>query len=147
LRIGHIHLRVGDVASAEAFYCGVLDLDVTRRRTGATFLSSGGYHHHLAVNVWRSNGAGIRNGKRAGLDWFAMEINDQPTIRRREKLSRRGRHNNRLNSRRLFRDGPLGHLYPFHHRALNAARRSPHAWRVPIRNRIQSRPTVSVGNE
>jgi catechol 2,3-dioxygenase len=53
---------------------------VTRRRTGATFLSSGGYHHHVAVNVWHSNGACIRNDKRAGLDWFAMEINDQPTI-------------------------------------------------------------------
>jgi catechol 2,3-dioxygenase len=80
LRIGHIHLRVGNVTSAEAFYCGVLGLDVTRRRTGATFLSSGGYHHHVAVNVWHSNGTGIRNRRRAGLDWFAMEINDQPTI-------------------------------------------------------------------
>jgi catechol-2,3-dioxygenase len=44
------------------------------------FLIFGGYHHHLAVNVWHSNSAGIRNDKRAGLDWFAMEINDQPTI-------------------------------------------------------------------
>jgi catechol 2,3-dioxygenase len=80
LRIGHIHLRVGDVARAEAFYSGALGLDVTRRRFGATFLSSGGYHHHVAVNVWHSNGAGIRNAKRAGLDWFAMEVNDQPTL-------------------------------------------------------------------
>jgi catechol 2,3-dioxygenase len=80
LRIGHIHLRVGDIARAEAFYGGALGLDVMRRRTGATFLSSGGYHHYLAVNVWHSNSAGIRNDKRAGLDWFAMEINDQPTI-------------------------------------------------------------------
>jgi catechol 2,3-dioxygenase len=80
LRIGHIHLRVGNVAGAETFYGGALGLDVTRRRTGATFLSSGGYHHHVAVNVWHSNGAGIRNGKRAGLGWFTMEINDQPTI-------------------------------------------------------------------
>ncbi len=80
LRIGHIHLRVGNVGRAEAFYCGALGLDVTRRRTGATFLSSGGYHHHVAVNVWHSNDAGIRHGKRAGLDWFAMEINDQPIL-------------------------------------------------------------------
>ena len=80
MRIGHIHLRVGNVARAEAFYCGALGLDVTRRRSGATFLSSGGYHHHVAVNVWHSDGAGTRNGKRAGLDWFAMEINDQPTM-------------------------------------------------------------------
>ena len=80
LRIGHIHLRVGNVARAEAFYCGVLGLDVTRRRTGATFLSSSGYHHHVAVNVWHSNGASARDGKRSGLDWFSMEINDRPTI-------------------------------------------------------------------
>jgi catechol 2,3-dioxygenase len=80
LRIGHIHLRVGNVGKAEAFYCGALGLDVTRRRPGATFLSSSGYHHHVAVNVWHSNGADIRNDKREGLNWFAMEINDQPTI-------------------------------------------------------------------
>jgi len=80
LRIGHIHLRVGNVARAEEFYCGALGLDVTRRRTGAAFISSGGYHHHVAVNILHSNGAGVRNGKRAGLDWFSMEINDRPTI-------------------------------------------------------------------
>jgi hypothetical protein len=63
----------------EEFYCGALGLDVTRR-AGATFISSGGYHHHVAVNTWHSSGAGARNGERAGLDWFSMEINDQPTI-------------------------------------------------------------------
>ncbi len=80
LRVGHIHLRVGNIAKAEAFYVGALGLDLTRRRTGASFLSSGGYHHHVAVNVWHSSGAGPRNAKRAGLDWFAMELNDQATL-------------------------------------------------------------------
>ncbi len=80
MRIGHIHLRVGNIAGAEEFYRGALGLDMTRRRTGATFLSSGGYHHHVAVNVWHSDGAGARNGKRAGLNWFAMEISDRPTM-------------------------------------------------------------------
>lgn len=80
LRIGHIHLRVGDVARAEEFYCDALGLDVTRRRPGATFVYSGGYHHHVAVNTWHSDGAGARNGKRTGLDWFSMEINDQATM-------------------------------------------------------------------
>ena len=80
LRIGHIHLRVGNIARAENFYRGALGLDVTRRRTGATFLSSGGYHHHVAVNTWHSNHAGARNDGRAGLGWFSMEINDQATL-------------------------------------------------------------------
>jgi len=79
LRIGHIHLRVGNIARAEGFYCSTLGLDVTRRRNGATFLSSGGYHHHVAVNTWHSNGARARDGRRAGLDWFSMEINDRAT--------------------------------------------------------------------
>lgn len=51
--IGHIHLRVSDLAAAEAFYEGVLDFDVTTRAyPGALFLSSRGYHHHLGLNTW-----------------------------------------------------------------------------------------------
>lgn len=80
LRVGHIHLRVGNVEKAEAFYCGVLGLNVTRRRTGASFISSDGYHHHVGVNTWHSTGASARNGKRAGLDWYALEVNDQSTL-------------------------------------------------------------------
>ncbi len=77
LRVGHIHLRVGDIAAAEAFYCGVLGLTVTRRRGGATFVSTGGYHHHVAFNTWHSGHAGPRDRQRAGLDWFTVECNDR----------------------------------------------------------------------
>jgi catechol 2,3-dioxygenase len=80
LRVGHIHLRVGNVAGAEEFYCGALGLDVTRRRHGASFMSSGGYHHHVAANTWHSNDAGRRSGKRTGLDWFTIEANDRATL-------------------------------------------------------------------
>jgi catechol 2,3-dioxygenase len=77
LRIGHVHLHVGDVERAEAFYSGILGLDVVRRRGGATFMSSGGYHHHVGANVWRSPGAGLRDPRRAGLSWFAFETADE----------------------------------------------------------------------
>jgi catechol 2,3-dioxygenase len=76
LRIGHVHLRVGDAARAETFYRGALGLDVTRRRHGATFMSSGRYHHHVAGNVWHSAGAGARDDDRAGLSWFSLEAAD-----------------------------------------------------------------------
>lgn len=76
LRVGHIHLHVGDVGKAEEFYSGVLGLDVVRRRGGATFMSSGGYHHHIGANTWRSPGAGMRDPKRAGLSWFVFEAAD-----------------------------------------------------------------------
>lgn len=76
LRIGHIHLRVGDVTQAETFYIGTVGLDLTRHRGGATFMSSGGYHHHVGANVWHSAGAGPRDPERAGLSWFSLEAAD-----------------------------------------------------------------------
>ena len=80
LRIGHVHLRVGDVARAETFYRDALGLDVTRRRHGASFMSSGRYHHHIAANVWHSAGAGRRDEDRAGLSWLALEAADGTTF-------------------------------------------------------------------
>jgi catechol 2,3-dioxygenase len=77
LRIGHVHLRVGSVAKAEEFYLGALGLELTRRRGGATFMSSGGYHHHVGANVWHSDGAGPRDKDRAGLAWFSVETADK----------------------------------------------------------------------
>ena len=74
LRIGHMHLRVGDLAQADGFYRGVLGFDPTRQRNGAAFLSSGRYHHHLGLNVWQSAGAGRRDDAATGLAWFSLEI-------------------------------------------------------------------------
>src|SRR5258708_32321405 len=55
VRIGHVHLKVADIARALEFYCGVLGFEVTQRfGQSAAFLSAGGYHHHLAVNTWES---------------------------------------------------------------------------------------------
>lgn len=52
-KIGHVHLHVGDLARAEAFYHQGLGLDkVVWSYPGALFLSAGGYHHHLGVNTW-----------------------------------------------------------------------------------------------
>jgi catechol 2,3-dioxygenase len=74
LRIGHVHLRVGDLAKADGFYRGTLGFDPTRARNGAAFLSSGRYHHHLGLNVWQSAGAGRRDDAATGLAWFSLEI-------------------------------------------------------------------------
>jgi len=59
--IGHVHLSVGDVATARAFYVDRLGFDATAELGGqALFVSAGGYHHHMAMNVWNSRGAGPR---------------------------------------------------------------------------------------
>lgn len=81
LRIGHIHLRVGDVAAAERFYQDGIGFKVTRGgRGGASFMSTGRYHHHLAGNVWHSRGAEQRDPARAGLAWFTIAANDPAGI-------------------------------------------------------------------
>ncbi|WP_112661896.1 VOC family protein [Microvirga flavescens] len=74
LRIGHMHLRVGNLEQADAFYRGIIGLDPTRRGNGAAFLSSGRYHHHLGLNVWQSEGAGKRDEAATGLAWFSLNI-------------------------------------------------------------------------
>jgi catechol 2,3-dioxygenase len=74
LRIGHMHLRVGDLAQANGFYRNTIGFDPTRERQGAAFLSSGRYHHHLGLNIWQSAGAGRRDDKATGLAWFSLEI-------------------------------------------------------------------------
>lgn len=65
--VGHVHLRVGDIPAAEAFYRDGLGLDLTARYPGGSFFSSGRYHHHLAANVWSSRGAGPRPLPTTGL--------------------------------------------------------------------------------
>ena len=67
LVVGHVHLQVGAIPQAEAFYAGTLGLPVVARYHGAAFYGSGGYHHHIATNVWNSQGAGPRNYPVTGL--------------------------------------------------------------------------------
>jgi catechol 2,3-dioxygenase len=56
-RIGHVHLKVADIESALAFYCGVLGFELMQRYgDSAAFVSAGGYHHHIGLNTWESKG-------------------------------------------------------------------------------------------
>ncbi|MGL4243415.1 MAG: VOC family protein, partial [Beijerinckiaceae bacterium] len=81
-RIGHVHLKVGDAAEAERFYTSTFGFDVTHRRApDAVFLSTGGYHHHLAANSWMSRGAGPRASDALGLAEVALAA-DADLIRR-----------------------------------------------------------------
>jgi catechol 2,3-dioxygenase len=75
--MGHIHLRVGDVAQAEAFYRDALGFDVMVHYPGASFLATGGYHHHIAANVWHSRGADRRREGAAGLASFELVARDE----------------------------------------------------------------------
>ena len=57
VRIGHVHLKVSDLARSLAFYCGVLGFELIQRMgDSAAFISAGGYHHHIGLNTWESLG-------------------------------------------------------------------------------------------
>ena len=75
-RVGHIHLQVGDIQQARAFYNGVLGFDVTAdlSQHGALFVSAGGYHHHIGLNTWHSRGAKPTPENAAGLQRYVIAI-------------------------------------------------------------------------
>ena len=55
--IGHVHLKVADLERAIQFYTGVLGFELTSRYgPQAAFISAGGYHHHIGLNTWESQG-------------------------------------------------------------------------------------------
>ncbi len=73
-RLGHMHLQVGDIAQAEAFYHGILGFDVTAGMPSALFVSAGGYHHHIGLNTWHSQGAAPAPDDTARLRFFTIEL-------------------------------------------------------------------------
>lgn len=55
VRIGHVHLKVSNIERSLRFYHGVLGFEITQRMGEfAVFLSAGGYHHHIGLNMWES---------------------------------------------------------------------------------------------
>lgn len=78
--VGHMHLQVGDLATAKPFYSDVLGTEITCNYPGATFYGAGGYHHQLATNTWSSRGAGPIAPKTTGLVGFEL-ILDTPEQR------------------------------------------------------------------
>ena len=73
VRIGHVHLKVGDLERALAFYCGVLGFELTQRYgSDAAFVSAGGYHHHIGLNTWESRGGSPPPAGATGLYHLAV---------------------------------------------------------------------------
>lgn len=83
--VGHVHLRVGDPATAAEWWNKEFGFDTVAKYGGqAVFLSSGGYHHHIGANSWQSPGAQKRDPSLTGLTWVEMRSADARTEQRRE---------------------------------------------------------------
>ncbi|MEC1738566.1 VOC family protein [Bacillus mojavensis] len=82
--IGHIHLHVSDLNEAKAFYTGVLGFDIVGDYAGmsALFVSAGGYHHHIGLNIWAGRNAPPKPANASGLDYYTVVLPHQEELKR-----------------------------------------------------------------
>ncbi len=74
--MGHLHLHVGDLDAARAFYADRLGLELMTTYPGALFLAAGGYHHHLGANTWAGEGVAPAPPGTARLLEWTMRFDD-----------------------------------------------------------------------
>ena len=73
-RMGHIHLSVSDSQVASAFYQKVLELSDKFTVPSASWIASGDYHHHLAVNEWGGKHLAKREAQLPGLAYYVVHV-------------------------------------------------------------------------
>jgi catechol 2,3-dioxygenase len=118
--IGHVHLKVSDVPRAVAFYRDALGLDEQARLPSAGFLSAGGYHHHIGLNSWQSQGGQPAPDSAPGLRQVKLELSDVEALSALEhRLAEAGNEAGgdaspvRESERRLAVHDPDGHALVF----------------------------------
>ncbi len=84
--MGHIHLHVGDLKQAEHFYNDLLGFKTVAYYPQAAFMSTGNYHHHIAINMWQGVGAPTPPRNMVGLNWYAVVFPNDSV--RQDALSR-----------------------------------------------------------
>jgi catechol 2,3-dioxygenase len=78
--VGHVHLKVADVPRAAAFYRDALGLEEQAQLPSAAFLAAGGYHHHVGLNSWQSQGAAGAPDSAPGLRGIEFELSSQDAL-------------------------------------------------------------------
>lgn len=80
--MGHIHFHVKNLQKSKEFYCDLLGFDVVadaRETMRALFISAGGYHHHIGLNVWAGEEAPTRPANGTGLDYYTLVFPTEQT--------------------------------------------------------------------
>jgi catechol 2,3-dioxygenase len=87
LRMGHVHLHVGDIERGLGFYRDVLGFEEQANLGSAAFVSAGGYHHHLGFNVWNGRGVGPAPEHSTGLrEWTVRLPGEEAVAAVRERV-------------------------------------------------------------
>jgi catechol 2,3-dioxygenase len=91
LAVGHVHLHVGDLERGLLFYRDALGFEEMALLPGAVFVSAGGYHHHLGLNVWRGSDVPPAPPDAVGLRHWTIVLGDQADLAAaHERLLRAG---------------------------------------------------------
>jgi catechol 2,3-dioxygenase len=114
--IGHVHLCVGNISQAKEFYVDALGFEVTMNWGGtALFVSAGGYHHHMAMNIWKSRGAGRRQ-QTLGLGDVSIVLPDSESFGETiERLSHYGLEDKGGQESKVSFDDPWGNQVTLTH--------------------------------
>jgi catechol 2,3-dioxygenase len=86
LRMGHVHLHVGDIERGLAFYHDVIGFEVMTLLDSAAFVAAGGYHHHLGLNVWRGHGVPPAPAGSVGLRHWTIVLPAEDAAALRERV-------------------------------------------------------------
>jgi catechol 2,3-dioxygenase len=78
--VGHVHLKVAEVPRTAAFYRDALGLDEQAQLPSAAFLAAGGYHHHVGLNSWQSEGAAPAPDSAPALRRVDFELSDAEAL-------------------------------------------------------------------
>jgi catechol 2,3-dioxygenase len=90
-KVGHVHLYVGDIEQAEAFYHRGLGLDkIVWNYPGALFLSAGGYHHHLGTNTWAAGAPPATDKDARLLEWTVIVPSSDDAAAAAKNIQARG---------------------------------------------------------
>ena len=91
LAMGHMHLHVGDIEQGLAFYRDVLGFELQTSMPTAAFVSAGGYHHHVAFNIWRGPGVPAAPADAVGLrHWTVVLASEDELTAVRERVAAAG---------------------------------------------------------
>ncbi|RCX23627.1 catechol 2,3-dioxygenase [Fontibacillus phaseoli] len=80
-KIGHVHFHVGNLQTAKDFYVDILGFDIVAHYgNAAMFISAGGYHHHIGLNLWAGAGAPAAPEDAVGLRYFTITLPDRDAL-------------------------------------------------------------------
>jgi catechol 2,3-dioxygenase len=90
LRVGHVHLHVGDVEEALRFWRDLIGFEVMTQFPSAAFVAAGGYHHHLGLNTWRGEGVPPMPEGSVGMRHWTIVLDPTAVAAVRERVAAGG---------------------------------------------------------